>query len=213
MRVVTHTPSDRGRFYCEAMESAGRALAGSIASHDVIEVPGGECYEARKEVWSAGGYVGLLDYDDTFGAGFLVRTFEPYLNGVGVVYGCEERIDENGKRISDRSREATAESIAASATGIHHFAAINTDCIDRGLFVDVERAGAMLCIDWVVRSYAALLHGATFVNAHSYNWRKHRGQLTHNMRGAMATAYMGASTLVQGFYHMRCEQWRKQTRG
>lgn len=212
LRIVTHTPSTRGRFYWEAIESAGPALAGSIASHDIIVVPAGEYYEARKEVWSSGGYVGLLDHDDTFPGGFLVRGFEPYLNGVGVVYGREARMDEKGQRISDWSGVASAESVAASATGIHHFALVNTDCIDPGLFGEVERAGAMLCLDWVVRSYAALLHGAHFVNARSYNWRQHCEQVTHNVRGEIATAHAAACRIVQGFYHRRCEQWHKPIR-
>lgn len=212
MRIVTHTPSERGRFYCEAIESAGRALTGSIASHEIIVVPPGEYYEARKAAWQSGGYVGLLDNDDTFPRGFLVRSFEPYLSGVGVVYGCEERIDDRGRRISDRSREATADDIAERATGIHHFALINTDCIEREVFDEVEREGAFLCIDWVVRSYAALIHGATFVDVHSYNWRQHSEQMTHHARGAMANSVSSALRVINGYYRRRCIQWHKQTR-
>jgi hypothetical protein len=154
--------------------------------------------------------VGLFDSDDTFPAGFRLRVVEPHLSGVGVVYGRESRTDDAGKRTSDWSPEASAESIVESATGIHHFAAINTDCVDPAVFADVEISGAMLCVDWVVRSYAALLHGARFLDVQSYCWRQHVGQVTHNARGEIASAYAAAGRLIQGYYQRRCAQWLKQ---
>lgn len=208
LTLVTHTPADPCQFFEESIESARRALQGSYAVHSIITVKEGEYYEARKEAWNQGGYVGLLDSDDSFSGSFLVGDIETHLTGVGVVYGCEERIDSSGKRVSDRSREATAERIVESPTGIHHFAAINTDCIDKSVFKDIERVGAMYCIDWVVRSYAALLHGARFVNVHSYNWRQHPGQITNRASVEVARAYAAAQALIRGYYLQRCEQWR-----
>lgn len=211
LTVATHTPSEPGPFFDAAIESARHALKWSSAVHSIITVKPGEYYEARKAAWQSGGYVGLLDSDDYFPACFSLRDFEKHLTGAGVVYGREERVNSDGARISDRSREASAEDIAELPSGIHHFAAINTDCIEPSVFKAVESSGAMYCLDWVVRSYAALVHGATFVNVHSYNWRQHPGQVTHREAKEVARALAAASGIVRGFYRMRCNQWLKRT--
>ncbi len=208
LNLVTHTPIEQGPFFEASVDSARCALQGALATHSIITVKAGEYYEARKAAWQSGGYVGLLDSDDTFPGSFSLRDFEVRLNGDGVVYGCEERIDARGKRVSDRSREATAERVMESPTGIHHFAAINTDCIEPDVFTAVEKARAMYCLDWVVRSYAALIHGATFVNVHSYNWRQHPGQVTSKESFEVSRAFGAAQSLVRGYYLQRCKQWR-----
>lgn len=137
--------------------------------------------DARLWSYSQGETVANLDHDDVLPPGGL-EACEAALQatGAGVAFTWQRSIDGHGVVQRERTERVRPVDVMSTPDSIHHLSVLRTDLIPTTLLSEVRAAG-LLHVDWVVRAYLALVHGAVQVPMIGYEWRQHRGQMTRNM--------------------------------
>lgn len=137
--------------------------------------------DARLWSYSQGETMANLDHDDVLPPGGL-EACEAALQatGAGVAFTWQRSIDGSGGTQKERTEPVRPRDVASTPDSIHHLSVLRTDLIPPQLLSEIK-AARLLHIDWVVRAYLALVHGAVQVPMIGYLWRQHRGQMTRNM--------------------------------
>lgn len=121
-------------------------------------------------------YVAWVDDDDMVVGDALARCVEALeTTGVGLAFTREGRMNAEGVPGKPREvRQVTRRDIAMHPRSAHHLAVVRKSCLAPILLEQAEHIGTG--IDWLMRAYAGLIHGAVQVPMVGYLWRAHPGQ-------------------------------------
>lgn len=189
LAVITLTRGDRPAWLAECCSSV--RLPRRCDTHQILQCGGEAFQETRWETTkSAGGYVAWVDDDDRVVGDALalcVRALDA--TGAGIAFTREVRIDVDGKPLPAAvGRPVSRMDVAMHPRALHHLAVVRADCLDPIVLQHALRIG--IGIDWLMRAYAGLVHGAIHVPVVGYEWRQH--QLQESVSGRWGNAYENA---------------------
>ncbi len=176
LAVVTLTRGDRTEYLAECL----RSVRTSMPEHGVHQVTvcmgdfqrtrWGTTFNAPAE------YVAWVDDDDLVLDGALARCVDALeVSGAGLAFTDEGRMDAAGAVIvPTESRKLTRRDLAMHPRTAHHLCVVRRSCLAPVLLEHAQRVG--IGIDWLMRAYAGLVHGAVHVPVVGYLWRGHPGQ-------------------------------------
>lgn len=173
LTVVTLTRGDRPRLLLECQQSVALWLP---AGRHVIAPCTRDFQRRRWETTLDPGteFVAWVDDDDRVCNDALRLCVQALRDtGAGVAFTFEARIDEHGNRLSTTSHERSLRDVAMHPRCLHHLAVIRRECLTPEVYAHAERLG--IGIDWLMRAWCALRHGAVQVPVIGYEWRSHPG--------------------------------------
>ncbi|MBT9097479.1 glycosyltransferase family 2 protein [Methylovulum psychrotolerans] len=176
LAVVTHTCRAWGRDIRPCLESVKAALPDK-AQHVVIAL--GEdndaFIKARYEALALAEVVAFVDDDDTVEPDALRLGLAALAqSGAGVAFTNEVKTFADGSEIRHHKAGCTYEMATDSQGIIHHLALIRTAAVSGLSFGLASRYG--VDSEWVMKTEAALLHGAVHVPMFGYRWTQHAHQ-------------------------------------
>lgn len=135
---------------------------------------------SRLLCYSQGETMANLDDDDIVMPGALQACERAMAaTGAGVAFTWQAYIDHQGRTLRERREPVTRKLAATSPDSIHHLSVLRTDLLPQVLLDEVAER-RMHHVDWIVRAYLALVHGAVQVPLIGCAWRQHAGQITRN---------------------------------
>ena len=138
----------------------------------------GDYQQIRWESMRLGEFVAIVDDDDRLVGDSLNWCVEAIAKtGAGIAFTYEGQIDETGAALPARNRRITLFDAASHPRMLHHLTVIRTDCLDPVCFELAQHFG--VGIDWIMKAWCALKHGAVQVEAVGYEWRRHDLGLSH----------------------------------
>lgn len=172
--VITLTRGDRQALLVECAQSVATALP--EGGRHVIADGRGEFQRTRFDsTVGLGGYVAWVDDDDLVcndALGLCAKALDE--SGAGIAFTFESGWFSDGSMLATDYREKSLRDVAMHPQAIHHLAMVNTACLDPVVLAEAQRIGTG--IDWLMRAYAALKHGAVQVPVIGYQWRQHDEQ-------------------------------------
>jgi hypothetical protein len=194
VKLITLLPPGKqdDKWLVECSESAK-----GQGKHVVVNVADGGLFQARKDGYSWGGMVACLDYDDRLVSG-AVRACVDALESTraGIAFTWEARMDESGRRTSERRGPVTQRHLATMPESIHHLAVIRSELLP-GHILELAEHVAPLCVDWIVKSYLAFKFGAVQVPMVGYEWRFHGDQITQKHHSEWSRQLPLARSLIR----------------
>lgn len=173
LAVVTLTRFDRSQWLAEC-EASVRQYLPDGGHHTVVFCEPGEFQRMR---WSTtvatnAEFVAWVDDDDRV-CGDALRLCVQALKETpaGVAFTHEARIDPQGDRLSVCTHPRTLRDVAMHPRCLHHLTVIRRQCLSPEVWEHAERIG--VGIDWLIRAWCALKHGAVQVPIVGYEWRCH----------------------------------------
>jgi hypothetical protein len=168
--VSTLTRGDRPRWLAQCCASVASELPRG-AQHVVSRCPS-DFQGARWESAQWAEAIAFVDDDDMM-VGNALDLCRKALEqtGAGVAFTFEQRIDANGAPMSCDTRSRTTHDVAMHPRMLHHLAVVRRSCLHPVILEHAQRIG--IGIDWLIRAYAALKHGAVQVPVIGYLWRQH----------------------------------------
>lgn len=201
LTVSTLTAGNRAHWLDECRESVRTGLPQG-AEHVVHTIPVGADFQLER--WAAtmaagDGYVAWVDDDDLVTPDALrmcVQALDE--TGAGIAFTHEDRIDEFGAPVpSSPQRPISRRDVAMHPRQLHHLAVIRLQCLDPEVLRIAVEIG--IGIEWLMRAWCALKHGAIQVPLVGYHWRQHDTQESRtrqwNDRYALAMSALRATLL------------------
>lgn len=138
-------------------------------------------YEDRKANYKTRGLIGMVDSDDLIRPEAVSACIEAMKqSGAGVAFTYQREFYEDGSEAVSNVR-INARDVCARANSVHHFCLINSSLVPPYLFDLIDALGAGITVDWIVKAYVALRHGAVQVPIIGYDWRQHEHQHSRRM--------------------------------
>lgn len=178
--VVTLTAGNRPGYLASCLSSVAAGMPAGGAHEVTVCPPDADFQCARWETTMRhGGMVAWVDDDDEV-ANDGLRLCKEALErtGAGIAFTYEERMNVHGENIGGGipfgELPRTLRDVAMHPRMLHHLAVIRTDCLRPEVLEQADRIG--IGIDWLMRAYVALKHGAVQVPVYGYRWRQHAQQ-------------------------------------
>lgn len=193
---MTLTRFDRPQWLEECKQSVQSALP-EDARHIVMRHERGSNFQFKR--WAHtyhadADFVAWVDDDDRVCNDALRLCVQALQEtGAGVAFTHEARIDEHGAEISRTTHPRTYRDVAMHPRCLHHLAVMRRECLDPVVFDQAERIG--IGIDWLMRAWCALKHGAVQVPVIGYEWRRHSEATSRTPE--WAAAYEAAMPLLR----------------
>jgi hypothetical protein len=178
--VFTLTRADRvpGQWFGQCCASV-RGQARHVVLLDQLGYVG-----SRLWCYSQGETMANVDDDDIVMPGALQACEEALVaTGAGIAFTWQRYVGPDGSILRERREPVTRRMAASTPDSIHHLSVLRTDLLPRALLDEIAERG-LLHVDWIVRAYLALVHGAVQVPMIGYAWRQHSGQITCNAGAA-----------------------------
>ena len=179
LAVITLTRGNRPAYMAECTRSIAESLPAD--SRHIVSTCIHVGFQRRRfetTVESGAQYVAWVDDDDVVVGNALARCVEALdKTGAGLAFTHEGRMDAAGmmRVAADTTpRAITRRDIAMHPRSAHHLAVVRRACLPPVLLDQCESIGTG--IDWMMRAYAGLVHGAVQVPSIGYLWRDHAGQ-------------------------------------
>lgn len=179
--VITHHKPRESISVKRCVQSVSDALQEGDC-HYFLELDGSEYYNFANERFSAmkyGDYVCFVDDDDHIPSNVLSIARDCILKNpnYGIYYTRECKVI--GNDIIPCKAGDKYENLIISPTSIHHLCIFNTkyitnDCLDVAL-------KAQCGIEWAMKAYLGLTHGAMHIPIDGYYYCLHKDQLSHKM--------------------------------
>ena len=174
VRLVTLIPDGQTGTHHTWLDECVRSTAGQ-GEHVVREAREG-FFEARRWTYTLGGVVACVDWDDRLVAGAAEACVNPKdRHNAAVAFTLQRLIGEAGEPLGERRGTVNPRHLAYKPDSIHHLTCFRSELVPLDL-MSVVAACAPLCVDWVVKAYLALHHGAVQVPMVGYEWRQHAAQ-------------------------------------
>jgi hypothetical protein len=159
------------------------------ALHVIVD-GSGDFQRARWETYRSAELVACVDHDDLL-VGDSLRWCLDALeqSGAGVAFTHEGQIDGEGQPLRVANRALSYRDVAMHPRPLHHLAVIRSACIAPEAWQLAQAFG--VGIDWVVRAWVALHHGAVQVPQLGYLWRRHAQQASSLWAQQFETAIPG----------------------
>ncbi len=140
-----------------------------------IVAAGDDFQRARWDAYRSAEFVACVDHDDRLTGDSLRWCLDALAEtGAGVAFTQEAQIAPDGNPLHVKHRRPRRIDVAMHPRPLHHLAVIRSSCIGDAVWDLAQEAG--IGIDWLVRAWVALKHGAVHVPHVGYEWRRHRGQ-------------------------------------
>lgn len=177
LAIITLTSGDRTTYLADCLNSVRAGMPGG-STHQVTVCRGGDFQRTR---WGTtfnapAEYVAWVDDDDLVTRDALSRCIKALDDtGAGLAFTDEGRIDSIGKEFGNiKARKVTSRDLAMHPRTAHHLAVVRRSCLAPVVLEKAQSIG--IGIDWLMRAYAGLVHGAVHVPMVGYLWRDHAGQ-------------------------------------
>lgn len=174
----------------------------------MVQEVGDRFFEARRWTYTLGGAVACLDWDDRLLPGAVDACMNAMdRHGVGVAFTWQRLIDADGRPLGERCSPVNRRHLAYKPDSIHHLACFRSELVPRDL-LDVAAACAPLCVDWIVKAYLALRHGAVQVPMVGYEWRQHATQASHVLDAEYGVQIPIARALIKTWVPLDSRQFQ-----
>lgn len=184
LTVVTLTRGDRPQWEAECEASVQRWIPEG-GRHAVVFCEPSDFQRMRWNATVTAGteFVAWVDDDDRVCNDALRLCVQALQEtGAGVAFTHEARIDEHGEVTGTFGRPCLLRDVALHPRVLHHLAVIRRECLAPEVLEHAERIG--IGIDWLMRAWCALKHGAVQVPVVGYEWRNHPGATSQSAQWA-----------------------------
>lgn len=192
--IITLVPAATNATWLdECVKSVARSGADA---HEMV--PCSELYAGRRATYTGRALVGCVDYDDRISPDAIQRCREAmYATGAGVAFTWQRLIDPEGAPLGEETAPISPRDVCSRPNSIHHFALMQSALLPEHLFDVIEAIGAQMSVDWIVRAYLALRHGAVQVPMLGYDWRQHENQTSRVEDKAYGPSVRNARALIK----------------
>ena len=177
--VVTHTAGNRP----ESLERCRQSVAKQLEPGDwhVVLLCQADLMKARWDSLKIGGWMCWVDDDDYIQNDAIARC-KKAIEATGA--GCAFTNESIGDDLVNRQPRFWSE-VTCTPSAIHHLCVFNSALVDPAVWDHFIEAGAGL--EWLIKGYVALKHGAVHVPVDGYRWTQHPKQ--HSKTTEWKTSY------------------------
>lgn len=170
--IITHTRQHAP--WLKGCVDSVRANMPAGGLHHVI-VDTGDMAQMRWDACQLDEFVAFVDDDDLVVNDAIAKCIDALQRtGAGVAFTDQLYIDVAGNPLAIDDRPIRYRDVMMTPQAIHHLAVMRRSALDPLVLEMANEIG--WGIDWLLKSYAALRHGAVHVPIVGYHWRQHRDQ-------------------------------------
>jgi hypothetical protein len=185
--VVTHTAGNRPESLARCVESVDKQLA--LGDRHLVIQCNANFNETRWDSLKVGGWMCWVDDDDYVQNDAIAKCKTALeLTGAGCAFTNESISDSQVCRDPRFWSEVTR-----SSGAIHHLCVFNTALVNPAVWDHFVEAGAGL--EWLIKGYVALKHGAVHVQVDGYRWTQHPDQ--HSKSADWKRDYLKAQPILE----------------
>jgi|LakMenEpi03Aug12_release.lakeMendotaPanAssembly.Ray.scaffolds.fasta_scaffold794249_1 hypothetical protein len=135
-------------------------------------------YYNRCKIYTMGGLVGCLDYDDYLISAAAEQMYKTIIDHKPHLCFSHQLTKHNDKLVEQHSRLVTPRDVTQHVQVIHHLTVLNSSLVPKNLLDTIQNLNVHKNIDWICKAYVALRFGALQFKKNAYVWRQHDNNAT-----------------------------------